>query len=155
MAETNRRYTDNDPLPYNERKAFQDRRNNPDYDTNFNRNRPLGSEGGHRGKGPRGYRRSDERIQEDINDRLTEDDQLDASGIDVQVQNSEVILSGSVANKADKRRAEDIAESVPGVQQIENRIHVQENIIASFAHSIVAGIGAVTTGHTNTHKDAD
>ena len=42
----------------------------------------------HRGRGPRGYTRSDERIREDVNDRLTDDGWLDASDIDVQVSSS-------------------------------------------------------------------
>ena len=35
------------------------------------------------GRGPRGYRRSDDRIGEDVCDRLTDDPALDASGIEV------------------------------------------------------------------------
>jgi osmotically-inducible protein OsmY len=37
------------------------------------------------GRGPRGYRRSDERIREDINDRLTDDWYIDASDVEVIV----------------------------------------------------------------------
>src|ERR687883_561129 len=42
--------------------------------------------GGYRGRGPREYRRSDDRIRDDVNDRLTDDDFLDASQIEVGVQ---------------------------------------------------------------------
>ena len=41
-----------------------------------------------RGRGPKGYRRSDERIKEDISDRLADDWQVDASEIDVGVSNA-------------------------------------------------------------------
>ena len=68
----------------------------------------------HRGRGPKNYARSDDRIQEDVNDRLTDDSGLDASDIDVSVSGREVTLSGEVANRWDKRRAEDLAESVSG-----------------------------------------
>ena len=85
----------------------------------------IQSEGLHRGKGPRNYRRADNRIQEDINDRLTDDADLDASEIDVAVQNGEVILTGTVDDRQAKRRAEDIAESVSGVTHLENRIKVR------------------------------
>lgn len=78
----------------------------------------------HRGKGPKNYRRSDERIREDILDRLTDDPWVDASDVDVQVQSSEVMITGMVPDRAQKRRAEDIAESVSGVTHIENRIRV-------------------------------
>lgn len=82
---------------------------------------------GHRGRGPRNYTRSDERIKEDINDRLTDDFYLDASDIDVEVNDGEVTLTGSVDSRFAKRRAEDIAEDVSGVSHMENRLRVKEN----------------------------
>ena len=42
--------------------------------------------GGHRGHGPKGYRRSDERIRDDVSDRLSDDSWLDASDIEVKVE---------------------------------------------------------------------
>lgn len=80
--------------------------------------------GQYRGKGPRGYRRADERIREDINDRLSDDPFLDASEVDVSIENGEVTLTGSVDSRMSKRRAEDIAESVSGVTNVENRLRV-------------------------------
>jgi hypothetical protein len=89
----------------------------------------YGSEGmsrsTHRGKGPKDYRRSDDRIREDISDRLADDDRVDASNIEVQVSNSEVTLTGNVDNREAKRRAEDLAEQVSGVQHVQNNIRVQ------------------------------
>jgi hypothetical protein len=79
----------------------------------------------HKGKGPRGYTRSDERITEDICDRLTDDGYIDASDIEVKVEGSEVILSGTVNSREEKRRAEDLVESTSGVRQVENRIKVK------------------------------
>jgi osmotically-inducible protein OsmY len=81
--------------------------------------------GDYRGKGPKGYTRSDERIKEDVNDRLSDDSSLDASDIEVSVQNCEVTLSGTVNTRWEKRRAEDCAESVSGVKNVENRIKVK------------------------------
>src|SRR4029453_1306120 len=63
-------------------------------------------QGDYRGRGPRGYTRSDERIEEDINDRLTDHPYLDASNIEVDVANSEVVLSGTVDGRHAKRLAE-------------------------------------------------
>lgn len=82
-------------------------------------------EGPHRGKGPRNYTRSDERIREDVLDRLTDDPDVDASEIEVAVQSCEVTLMGLVDNRLAKRKAEDIAESVSGVTNVENRLKVQ------------------------------
>ncbi|KAA0595804.1 hypothetical protein J2848_002993 [Azospirillum lipoferum] len=78
----------------------------------------------YRGVGPRNYRRSDERILEDINERLTDDHQIDASDIGVRVEGGEVTLSGTVTDRAARRRAEDIAESVPGVGHVQNDLRV-------------------------------
>jgi hypothetical protein len=87
----------------------------------------FGTGGGeHRGKGPRGYRRSDERIREDVNDRLTDDSWVDASEVEVRVQGGEVTLDGRVRTRDDKRRAEDIAERVSGVSHVQNNLRVTE-----------------------------
>lgn len=79
-----------------------------------------------RGKGPKGYKRSDERIQEEINDLLTDEGGLDASDIEVKVENGEVSLTGTVTQKRDKRLAEEIAESVSGVSNVENHLRVNK-----------------------------
>jgi hypothetical protein len=80
--------------------------------------RGYGLMGPHRGRGPRGYKRSDDRIREDVSDRFSDDPYLDASGIDVVVNNGVVTLNGTVNDRSDRRRAEDIALLVPGVQDV-------------------------------------
>lgn len=84
--------------------------------------------GRHYGRGPEGYKRSDARVSEDIHDRLTDDDDLDASTIQVQVQDGEVTLSGKVANRIDKHRAEHIAESISGVEHVQNNLRVDRSL---------------------------
>jgi osmotically-inducible protein OsmY len=81
----------------------------------------------HRGKGPRGYRRSDKRI---LNDHLYLDPYIDASDIKVRVDNHEVILTGTVEDRNAKSRAEDIADSIPGVENVENRIRITKVHVA-------------------------
>ncbi len=76
----------------------------------------------HRGRGPKGYRRSDARIQEDVSDRLADDPYVDASDVEVAVANGEVTLSGSVDSRHARRRAEDIAEQVSGVSYVQNNL---------------------------------
>jgi hypothetical protein len=85
-----------------------------------------GEFGEHRGKGPKNFRRTDERIMEDLNERLTEDALLDASDIEVACTGGEVTLNGTVSSKADKRRAEDIADGVGGVGHVQNNLRVAE-----------------------------
>ena len=80
--------------------------------------------GPHAGRGPRGYQRADERIREDVCDRLCEHGYVDASLIEVTVQNGEVTLVGTVSERPEKRMAEDAAESVPGVREVHNQLRV-------------------------------
>lgn len=107
-----------------------------------------------RGRGPKNYRRSDERIREEISDRLTENEWLDASDIDVVVKDGEVMLTGSVDSRYAKRLAEDIADSVAGVNNVQNNLRVQNYDEGT------AGLGsaaAATTGlptATNATTDA-
>lgn len=82
---------------------------------------------GNRGKGPKGYTRSDERVEEDVNDRLSDDYYLDASNIEVEVEDGEVTLSGNVDSRYGKRHAEDIADSVSGVSHVQNNLRIAEN----------------------------
>lgn len=77
-----------------------------------------------RGRGPKNYIRSDERIREDINDRLQDDEHIDASDIEVSVEAGDVVLTGTVDSRFAKRHAEDIAEHVSGVKNVENRVRV-------------------------------
>jgi osmotically-inducible protein OsmY len=81
--------------------------------------------GGFAGRGPKGYQRSDERLREEVSDRLMADDQIDASDIEVQVRQGEVTLTGTVDDRWAKRRAEDCAEQVMGVRDVMNQIRVQ------------------------------
>jgi osmotically-inducible protein OsmY len=83
--------------------------------------------GEHRGRGPKGYQRSDERIRDDVSDRLTDDPHIDASDIEVTVSSREVILSGTVARRFEKRHAEDIAESVSGVEHVQNNLRIRQS----------------------------
>lgn len=78
----------------------------------------------HRGKGPKGYQRSDARIEEDVNDRLSDDPVLDASNIAVTVKEAEVTLDGFVSSRWDKRRAEDIVDDISGVKHVQNNLRV-------------------------------
>ncbi|WP_064749414.1 BON domain-containing protein [Lysobacter antibioticus] len=78
-----------------------------------------------RGRGPSRYTRSDERITEDLNERLTEDELIDASDIEVRCENGRIVLEGEVDQRWMKHRAEDIADACSGVKDVDNRIRVR------------------------------
>ena len=132
-------------------------------DEDAERRRRMDEQREHRGRGPKGYRRSDERIKEDVNDRLSDDYYLDASDVEVMVENTEVTLTGTVRSRNDKRRAEDLAESVSGVTNVENRLRVKQHAYATggtssmtdttaspgtTASSAAAGAGTTSRGRT-------
>lgn len=95
---------------------------------------------GSRRRGPKNATRSDALIAEEINERFTEDELLDASEILVRVENGKVLLTGEVPERWMKHRAEDIADGIRGVADIENRIRVDDG-----TRSFGAG-GAVRSG---------
>lgn len=78
-------------------------------------------------RGPKGYQRSDERIREDISDRLMQSPYIDSSEVSVDVTNGKVMLEGTVPERRMKHAIEDLAESAPCVQDVENRIRVQSH----------------------------
>lgn len=100
--------------------------------------------GPHRGKGPVGYRRSDERIHELVCEALADDDQLDASRIEVSVINSDVTLSGVVDDRRAKLEAEDCVYGVSGVRDVQNLLSVIGDpplVRANPARSLVPAYG--------------
>jgi hypothetical protein len=81
--------------------------------------------GPHSGRGPQGYQRSDARIEEDVCEHLTHHGMLDATGVQVRVENGEVTLTGTVESRQAKRLAEDILDAVSGVKDVHNQLRVQ------------------------------
>ena len=79
---------------------------------------------GHAGKGPQGYKRSDDRITEDVCEMLTRHPEIDASHLSVRCEGGEIVLSGTVNDRRSKRMAEDLAERVSGVTDVRNEIRV-------------------------------
>ncbi len=78
------------------------------------------------GKGPKGYKRSDSRIHEDACDALTHDAFVDASDIDIKVENAVVTLTGTVEDRRMKRKAEECVEQCRGVEDVQNNLKVKD-----------------------------
>jgi osmotically-inducible protein OsmY len=79
----------------------------------------------HVGRGPKGWKRSDDRIREDVSEQLERHPQIDATDIEIRVENGEVTLMGTAPDRRTKRLAEDVAEAVSGVQEVQNQIRVK------------------------------
>jgi osmotically-inducible protein OsmY len=102
--------------------------------------------GGHRGKGPRNFTRSDERVHEAVCERLADDDRIDASEIDVEVHEGEVMLSGIVEDRRTKRLAEDIIDDVPGVSDVHNHLRVRRGMFGRKESSPVEQLNSFLRG---------
>jgi hypothetical protein len=76
------------------------------------------------GKTPKGYVRSDDRIKDDICERLYHSHDMDVAAVTVNVSEGVVVLEGSVSERGQKHRIEDICEQCIGVKDVENRIRV-------------------------------
>lgn len=79
------------------------------------------------GRGPKGYKRSDERIKEDVCDVLEHNHRIDASEIEVDVKDGLVTLRGLIHDRAAKRLAEDLVENCRGVKDIRNELSIDQS----------------------------
>ncbi|MBN3748978.1 BON domain-containing protein [Burkholderia sp. Se-20373] len=78
-------------------------------------------------RGPKGYTRSDERIREDVCERLAHALDIDVSDVTVQVQDGRVELDGTVPARWMKHGIEDLADGCMGVRDVENRVRVRRD----------------------------
>ncbi|WP_437628092.1 BON domain-containing protein [Sorangium sp. So ce1151] len=63
-------------------------------------------------------------MREDICDHISEHPDLDASDVEVKVQNGEVVLSGTVRERRFKHQLESLAERISGVTDVRNDIRM-------------------------------
>ncbi len=80
-----------------------------------------------RGKGPRGYKRADESIYEDVCIALERSRDVDASEIEVSVKDGCVYLNGTIENRESKRMAEIEIENISGVRDVQNMLTIKNS----------------------------
>lgn len=78
---------------------------------------------GRRARGPKGYRRSDDRIRDDVCERIARSG-IDADEVEVSVENAEVTLTGTVRERHEKWRLEEIADDIFGVEDVHNHLRL-------------------------------
>src|SRR5207248_11410988 len=86
-----------------------------------------GRYGGYSGVGPKNFRRSDERIQEEACEVLTYHSGIDASNVEINVKEGEVTMTGEIPDRYMKRMAEDAVEEIPGVKNVNNQLRVEQS----------------------------
>ena len=67
---------------------------------------------------------ADERIWEEVHERLMGHPDLDTPEVEIHVEEGEVTLAGRVDSREAKWLAEEVARTVPGVQDVHNRLKV-------------------------------
>jgi osmotically-inducible protein OsmY len=80
-----------------------------------------------RGRGPKNYQRSDERIRDEVCDLLERDPQVDASDIEVDVKDGLVTLRGSIHDRWAKRHVEDFIQDCSGVKDVRNELRIDQS----------------------------
>jgi osmotically-inducible protein OsmY len=88
----------------------------------------IGTGRDHRGRGPKGYSRPDQRIYEDVCETLALAGDVDASEVEVKVDNGIVYLKGFVTDRPTKRRAELAIENISGVHDVQNLLSIDPNM---------------------------
>lgn len=92
----------------------------------------------HTGRGPKGWKRSDERICDDVSEILERHPGIDASEIEVSVKEGIVTLAGSVDHRRSKRLVEDAIDHVSGIKDIRNELNVNQSLFNQ-AREILTG----------------
>lgn len=81
----------------------------------------------YRGRGPKGYRRSDEMIKDDVSEALYRSTEVDASYIEVFVSNGHVTLKGTVQDRMQKKLAERTIDNLAGVDDVFNELRINQD----------------------------
>jgi hypothetical protein len=79
------------------------------------------------GRGPKGFRRSDERIHDEVCERIARSG-IDADDVEVKVENGEVTLTGTVNQREDKWQLESICDSVFGVEDVHDQLRTSDRL---------------------------
>jgi hypothetical protein len=75
-------------------------------------------------RGPKNYVRSDERIQEDLCERLAHMQHIDTNDVTIEVKGAKVTLYGTVPHRQMKHWIEDFVADYAGVTEVENKLRV-------------------------------
>ncbi|MGH7241857.1 MAG: BON domain-containing protein [Phycisphaerales bacterium] len=128
---------------------------NPYYGQGSSRGGSFGG-GSSKGSAPRNYKKSDDRIREDVSERLMQEG-YDCSEMDVACQDGIVTLSGDVCNRDVKHRMEHAASDVNGVSDVQNQLKIKsqnrsqitESRSGSASYGGSTGVSGSTSGSSS------
>jgi hypothetical protein len=80
------------------------------------------------GIGPKGYRRSDRSIKEEASETLFWSPDVDASELELDVQDGCIFLKGFVDSRHAKKLAQELIESLSGVNDVQNQLIIKRNL---------------------------
>lgn len=80
----------------------------------------------HQGKGPKGWKLTDERLKERVNEVLLHSHDVDPSELEVLVQDRVVTLRGKIKSKGMRTVAEDLVLSIPGVEDVFSQLKISD-----------------------------
>jgi hypothetical protein len=95
---------------------------------------PEEDRGPHYGKGPKGYKRSDDRTRDEVCDAIAHQGYIDASDVEVKVADGIVTLSGTVTHRHEKRKLEHLVESCRGVHEVLNELRLRRGDASKDKH---------------------
>jgi osmotically-inducible protein OsmY len=78
-------------------------------------------------RGPKGYSRSDDRIEDEVCERVARSG-VESDDIEVKVEHREVTLTGTVGSREEKWWLESLVDDVFGVEEVHNRLRVQRDL---------------------------
>lgn len=104
----------------------------------------IGGAAGVRNRGPKGWQRSDDRIHDDVCERLSAEHGIDPSDVTVTVSGGNVTLNGTVPDRGMKYRIEDIVDACSGVRDVDNRLRVSRGGMGGMLGGAAMGMGTTT-----------
>lgn len=99
---------------------------------------------------PRGYKRTDERIYEEVCERLSNVPGLDPTDVSVEVKEGTVTLEGTIDSRYSKHAVENIADSVCGTKDVINHLRIR-----SHDHTTTSKAQPFTTRHDSSEKSTN
>jgi osmotically-inducible protein OsmY len=126
-----------------------------EYGSSYGRSGSMG-QGASQRRGPKGWQRTDERLKDDICERLYHTRHIDSSEVTVDVKDGKVTLEGTVPQRGMKHALEDLIDACPGVKDIDNRVRVSpegggsQSPMGPGTSSGVGGTSGSTSGSSGT-----